>query len=220
MRIGIVNNNKNNLYSSKQQLMFQGVRPERATDVILNSTRVLNSKTPDVNKLKLALRKTIKALKLNTDKNTDFILNFSNQKGSLTRKLKSNDIEKQKETIDKIFDLKSTVENKRMYINDVDKYIWNTVVPLIQNSKNAELADYILAKVPNNIEKLSASACQERVDFIAALGNKSHIEELKRYAGEQVGISSYVKQVAPSYVKTVGETAEKAIESLSITLNA
>lgn len=174
---------------------------------ILKINRLIESGNINVGKLQEALRDSL--LIINRGDWASKILkehDFIKRKPTLTKWLRSNDIEKQMDVVNEIFKAKSDRMNTDIY----NKYLFNTIIPHIQKTENITLGDYILGITKEKDH--CASSLLERVSLLNELGhNEDHVIELESYIGEKTGVDAEVKKVCPDYVEMAEKISKEAI---------
>ncbi len=222
MRVGSINNNIINAQASKQNIAFQKKTSsfDETITIIKQANKALNKGEENPNKLRNVLKKVAKKLnKSELGKVALFDIDFAKKKNFMTKELKSGIIDKQKVVIKKIFKLRENLGNDFHKLNIVNNYFMKKVIPFVQETKNKELAEYILKSTEKTPSKISVESISERVELISELGSKNDIDELYLYTGPQLGFAHRMKQDCPCEVEKIGNAADKAIEKLSTNPN-
>lgn len=100
----------------------------------------------------------------------------------IVKDLKSKDLDKQKASIKKLFELRA--EGNELGSHAVDSFIWKKVVPFVKKSQNKELMDHVLNVSKKNIH--SIKDLLERIKILEQLGHsKTHWSEARGYLSEE-----------------------------------
>lgn len=178
--------------------------------ITLKLNRLIESGSTDAGKLRKALRDSL--LIINRGDWASKILkehDFIKRKPTLTKLLRSGNIEKQMDVVNEIFKAKSDRMNTDIY----NKYLFNTIIPHIQKTDNTTLGDYILSITVTKDH--CASSLLERVSLLNELGhNEDHVIELESYIGEKTGVDAEVKKVCPDYVEMAEKISKEAIAKI------
>lgn len=214
MRVGIVNNHKSNTtYSYMPSIpAFQARIPVSKEEKIARAVRLTNSSSTNPNKLREALKDMIEMAK-----NRDFLIGevseaqfkykFDRVKGSITKGLKSENIIKQKEAIDKLFKLCEGNTHQA-----AEEYIFNKLVPHIVETKNKELADYILKSKNKTIANGYGNypLIERRVKLIKELGSNEYLTyEVPNYLHGDSEYKDTLRMRYPHVEKAIQETINK-----------
>lgn len=221
MKLGILSNN--NLNKQNILLKFQGKRfsPRESTlkDIIGIESGTTKSLSPT--KAKKAILVLLSMVKKNSPElqQARFEVACSEVLDLAKRTFKRADAspEFKKEVIDKLCALQTA--KKKISSTIVSDYINKTLVTHIVETKDAELADYLLAKsqIPKN--KRSADSILKRIELITKIGDATYAEELKTYINcdglPDYLVPAFMKEGHPVACTIIAKSAKNALKAVS-----
>lgn len=231
------NNNKN--------ISFQAISDE-SVKTFMDALKALEQKKTSPEKLKTILKKvfslssdinfqeretnetdelkTILIKILDSISDTDLRLQeakarfrFDKIEKRLTTALKSTDTDKQTKAIKTISQYYAFPSAKDSYRNVANEYIWNTMIPVLKESKNRALADLFLDLTTNDYTKNpDADLIYQRIKHIEVIGSEKHIKELREYATKPAfnNVCVLNSTPTPSFLH-IKDLAKEVIEKLS-----
>jgi len=216
MQIRIVNNQINNPYSQKKQPSFQAKTTNPVEIIKKMYAAIDDEKMQDPKKLKAIMKEGLELITENSPlaKRGRFEFAFNAQKNALSEKLNSNDLEMQKIVINRVFDLKELSDSVNS--NKVNEYIEKTIAPFIKETKNKELASYVLSKTFEKVPNRSVSSINLRIKLLNKIGSERNIYELQTYS-DNSGIPKEIREnsLYQGDLKKIEKAAQKTIEKLS-----